>query len=209
MKKILWRFFCGILVILLIFGGYLGVNYFNGNVHAVIPGEIYRSGQLNDKQLAHYTSRYHIKTLINLRGHWSKDPWYRVETHFVRAHQLHYYTFRFSSYELPEKSALRELVAVLQTVPKPLMFHCEGGADRTGMAAAISMILFYPNASLTQIKRQVSWRYNAISRQSVGYQVMRNYFSLFKANHLSSSRDNFMRWLYLPTPLKPYSGWFL
>src|SRR3990167_147796 len=205
MKKLLYS----LLSIPLIFGGFLGFNYYSGNVHVVAPGKIIRTGQLDEKQLSRYTQQYHIKTLINLRGAWPGNGWYQVESQFVATQRIHYRTFRFSSYDLPTKSQLRALVNALLAYPKPLMFHCEGGADRTGMASAISLILFNPTATEAQIRKQASWRYNAISNRSVGYQVMRNYFAWLKAHHLSSSRDNFLIWLNSPEPMKPYRGWFL
>lgn len=188
---------------------FLGYNYFSGNVHTVIPGKIYRSAQFDHKRLLYYTDKLHLKSMINLRGAWPKNHWYQVESSFAKTHRLHYFPLQFSSYLLPTKKQLRELVHVLQTAPKPLIFHCEGGADRTGMAAAISVILFDKDPSLMQIKRQASWHYNVISRFTVGYQVMRNYFAWLKAYHYHSSKERFLEWVNSPVKMKPYSGWFV
>lgn len=204
----------GILLILLgvlaiSFALFLGYNYFSGNVHTVIPGKVYRSAQFDHKQLTHYTDKFHLKTMINLRGSWPTNHWYQVESRFAKIHHLHYFPMKFSSYTLPTKKQLRELVHVLQIAPKPLIFHCEGGADRTGMAAAISVILFDKDPSMTFIKRQASWRYNAISRFTVGYQVMRNYFAWLKEHHYHSSKERFLEWVNSPVKMKPYEGWFV
>lgn len=187
---------------------HLGINYFSGNVHTVIPGKIYRTAQLNKKQLTRVNEKLHLKSMINLRGKWPNDHWYQVESQFAKAHHLNYYPIQFSAYRLPTKKRLRELVHLLQTVPKPLSFHCEGGADRTGLAAAISVILFQKNPTLTQIKRQASWHYNAISRETVGYQVLMNYFAWLKKVHYQQSKSHFLQWLYSPVKMKPYKGRF-
>jgi hypothetical protein len=100
-------------------------------------------------------------------------------------------------------------VHVIQTAPKPMIFHCEGGADRTGMASAISVILFDKNPTKAQIERQASWHYNAISRFTVGYQVLRNYFAWLKLHHYQSSKTKFLEWLNSPVKMKPYNGWFV
>ena len=92
--------------------------------------------------------------------------------------------------------------------PKPLIFHCEGGADRTGMAAAISVILFEKNPTKWEIERQASWHYNAISPDTVGYQVLQNYFAWLAKNHYALSKAHFLQWVNSSVVMKPYHGWF-
>ena len=188
--------------------GHLGYNYFSGNVHAVIPNKIYRTAQLDDAQLTKVTKQLHLKTIINLRGKWPDNKWYQVESQFAKKHHLNYYSVQFSAYNLPKVDRLRRLVHLLQTAPKPLAFHCEGGADRTGMAAAISVILFDKNPTITDIKKQASWHYNAISLKTVGYQVMMNYFTWLKQHHYKQSKARFLEWLHSPLKMKPYHGRF-
>lgn len=198
-----------LLFIIFLLTSFFAYNYFSGNVHTVIPGQIYRSGQLNNKQLLKYTKKYHIKTIINLRGIYRNAHWYQVESQFVKAHNIIYYSPWFKSNRLPPKKSLQHLVYLLETVPKPLMFHCEGGADRSGMAAAISYILFKPNASIAQIKRQDSWIYNALLRKSVGHQLLPNYFNYLKQHHQASSKAAFMAWLNSPEKLTPHFETFI
>lgn len=210
MKKLSQLILALFLAFLLFFLGHLGYNYFIiDNVHTVIPGKIYRSAQLNHARLTKVTRQFHIKTIINLRGKWPTNHWYQVESQFAKTHHIHYVPIQFSSYSLPPKKELRKLVRILQTAPKPLIFHCEGGADRTGMAAAISVILFDKNPTMRQIKKQDSWRYNAISPRTVGYQVLRNYFEWLRQNHLTSSKENFLTWVNSSAKMKPYHGWFV
>lgn len=208
------RKFCSILmgviaILLLLLVIRMGYYYFSDNVHTVIHGQIYRSAQWNESGLSRYTKQFQLKTIINLRGAWPGNGWYQVESRFAASHHLHYYPIQFSAYSLPTKERLRELVQLLETAPKPLVFHCEGGADRTGMAAAISVILFDKHPTLDEIRRQASWHYNAISPKTVGYQVMRNYFAWLKAHHETSSKQHFLTWLNSPEKMKPYHGWFL
>lgn len=209
-KKTFLIFLSSIGIAFFILAGRLGYNFFTDNVHTVIPGEIYRTAQLDHAGLKKYTKQLDIKAIINLRGVWKNDHWYQVESQFAKKHYLHYYPIQFSAYELPSKQELRELVQLLETAPKPLMVHCEGGADRAGMAAAISVILFDHQATFSQIQRQVSWRYNVISSRTAGYQMLRNYFAWLKQNHYRhSTQKRFLVWLALPVEMKPYYGWFL
>ncbi len=208
-KKLLIILSSIFIVILLFFLTHLSINYFSGNVHTVIPNIIYRSAQLKEKQLTHYSEKFHLHSMINLRGAWENNHWYQVETKFIKNHHIHYFPMRFFAYALPSKSELQLLVTLLQTAPKPLIFHCEGGADRTGLAAMISVILFQPAHTITELKHQVSWRYNVISPRSVGYQVLKNYLAWLEQHHDQSSKERFMEWLYSPEPLRSYHGWFL
>ncbi|PIZ04286.1 MAG: tyrosine protein phosphatase [Gammaproteobacteria bacterium CG_4_10_14_0_8_um_filter_38_16] len=199
-----------LIIALLTVGGRLAYNFFGDNVHNVIPGKIYRTAQLDQAGLKKYTRKFHLKTIINLRGSWPSNHWYQVESHFAKIHHLHYYSLQFSAYHVPTKKMLRKLVQLLQTAPQPLAFHCEGGADRTGMAAAISVILYDKNATAAQIERQASWHYNAVSPRTVGYQVMRNYFAWLKKNHhVHSSKLLFLEWMKSSVKMKPYKGWFV
>jgi len=189
--------------------GHLGYNLFTDNVHTVIPGEIYRTAQLDHAGLTHYSKKFYLKTIINLRGNNPQDHWYRVEKQFATTHHINYYSSPFSAKNLPSKKQLRQLVKWLEFAPKPLAFHCKSGADRTGMAAAISVILFEKNPSINDIKRQASWHYNAISSETVGYQLMKNYFAWLKKYHFKQSRTHFLEWIFSPAKMKRYSGWFL
>lgn len=191
-------------------GGRLAYNFFTHNVHTVIPNKIYRTAQLNHAGLTKYTKKLGLKTIINLRGAWPSNHWYQVESQFAKTHQIHYYSLQFSAYQLPKKQMIRRLVTVLETAKKPLAFHCEGGADRTGLASIISVILFDKHPTIRQLEHQASWYYNAISPRTVGYQVLRNYLAWLKAHHdAQSSKQLFLQWLHSPVKMKPYHGWFL
>lgn len=200
-----------IAILAVIVGSRLAYNYLTDNVHTVISGKIYRTAQLDHAGLKKYTKQFGLKTIINLRGRWPSNHWYQVENHFAKQHNLHYYALQFSAYHLPKKEMVRKLVSVLETAPKPLAFHCEGGADRTGMASIISVILFDKDSpTITQLKHQASWYYNAISPRTVGYQMLRNYLAWLKQNHhVQSSKKLFLEWLNSSTKMKPYHGWFL
>ena len=206
-KKIL-KISVVVAIVPLLFFVYLGINFYSGNEHVVIPGQIYRSGQLNAAELKKYTEKYHIKTIINLRGAFPDSEWYQVEHKFAATHRINYFSLKFLAHTLPSKSELQYLVYLLEISRKPLLFHCEGGADRTGMAAAISLILFKPDASIHDIKIQDSWIYNTISPTTVGYQVVANYFDFLKKNHQVSSKAVFFAWLNSPEEMQPYYGYF-
>ena len=103
------------------------------------------------------------------------------------------------------KAKLQKLVYILQAAPKPLLVHCKYGADRSGLAAAISIVLS-GNKSLDAMQDQISWQYNVLSPVTIGYQVMRNYLFWLRQHTLSYGKKSFMYWLNNVKSLKRYSG---
>jgi protein tyrosine/serine phosphatase len=121
------------------FAAYLGYQQLRGNFHEVVAGQLYRSGQLTADQIAYYTRRYGIRTIINLRGSSEKSLWYRDEVAASKALGLVHVNFAMSANrELPLDRAT-QLEAILRDVPKPVLIHCRSGSDRSGLASAIFM----------------------------------------------------------------------
>lgn len=117
-------------------GAYLGIQYLTGNVHEVIAGQFYRSGQLSSAKLAAVIERYGIRTVLNLRGE-SKRPWYLNEVATTERLGARHVDFRMSAAKQMSVAEIDQLVSLMRDAPKPLLIHCEGGADRTGLAAVI------------------------------------------------------------------------
>ena len=116
---------------------YLGLQYLNGNFHEVIAGELYRSGQLTPEWIDHYVDKTGIKTIVNLRGKNVGAQWYDAEVSEASKKGVAHIDFAMSAKrELSEAQAV-ELIAILKSAQKPILIHCEGGADRTGLASAI------------------------------------------------------------------------
>jgi protein tyrosine/serine phosphatase len=125
-----------IAVVLGSLAAYAGVLQISGNFHTVIAGQLYRSAQPTSAQLERYVRDHGIETVINLRGENTAD-WYRQEIATSEKLGIKHIDFRMSaSQELdPERAA--ELVAVMKSAPKPILIHCQAGADRSGLASAL------------------------------------------------------------------------
>ena len=63
----------------------------------------------------------------------------------------------FSSGRLPSVNELRQLVEVLDHTEYPILFHCQRGADRTGLASALALLLC-TDASFAEGRRQLGLR---------------------------------------------------
>ena len=116
--------------------GWAGLLRVTGNVHEIEPG-VYRSGQLGADRLSAFVAGHGIKTVINLRGAHPGRPWYDAEAEAVRRAGADLVSLPLSASHEPDPATLAALVRDLEGARKPLLIHCEAGADRSGLAAAL------------------------------------------------------------------------
>ncbi len=126
-----------LLALLLAAMALFGWLVWEGNYHTVLRGELYRSGQLSATQLEEHIRHDHIRSIINLRGAAPRSEWYRQELAVARKEGVAHRDIDLSA-DVPLSAAqMKQLVALMADLPKPLLLHCLGGADRTGLAAAL------------------------------------------------------------------------
>ena len=118
-------------------GLYLAILQLSGNFHPVIPGELYRSAQPSPQRLAVYQQEYGIRTVLNLRGNNTGKAWYDQEVAAAQRLGMAHIDFRMSSKREFTQPRAAELLAILKTAAKPVLIHCDGGADRSGLVAAL------------------------------------------------------------------------
>jgi protein tyrosine phosphatase (PTP) superfamily phosphohydrolase (DUF442 family) len=210
MKKFRLIHLCWImpLVVILSFGTYLITNLITNNFHAVIPGKVYRSAQLQPNVLQGLTNKYHFKSIINLRGPHPDSSWYVSELKVSHQNRIHHYNIILPAHGLATKQELRKLVLTISSAQKPMLIHCREGADRTGLASSIAVILSGNKNSHYAIS-QVSWYYNVLSPDTVGYQILNNYFNWLKLNKLPFGKNSFLEWINANTPLRQHHGFFI
>ena len=126
----------GFLALLLLCGIWMGVQQLIGNFHTVVAGEFYRAARFDASEIAGFQKDYGIRTIINLRGT-GKSDWYKQEVAQSQALGINHLDFPLSaSKELTQKE-VEALIAMMRDAPKPILVHCRGGADRSGIAAAL------------------------------------------------------------------------
>jgi protein tyrosine phosphatase (PTP) superfamily phosphohydrolase (DUF442 family) len=127
------------------------------NKHVVVPGRVYRSAQLSPGQLAAFVRGRGVRTVINLRGR-PFDDWYPAEMRATQALGVSQEDITTSANRLPSPGEIRRLIEVFDRSEHPLLIHCQQGADRTGLAAAMYQLL-YTDASYEAARRQCSLRF--------------------------------------------------
>ena len=121
---------------------FLPASYFiymeeQGNFHPITPGEAYRSAQLDQDKLRHYIRKYHIKSNFNLRGKRTAGSWQREELSVGKECGCRHYDLSLPPDQSPSRQQINKLLYLFETAPRPILLHCEAGADRTGLAAAL------------------------------------------------------------------------
>ena len=182
----------------MLFSIYIGV--FGGNVHVVQEGRVYRSAQLTGvgiqpesarlagRGLADVLEKYRIKTVINLRGKSDDANWYFAETAISRSHNAAHLDIPLSAVRMPPPESLRELLAAFDTAPYPIIYHCQAGADRTGLVSTIYANV-YENQPLDEAENsQLTWRRGHFSFSKT--HPMDDFFNLYrKTGNGMSLRD--------------------
>jgi protein tyrosine/serine phosphatase len=138
--------------------GHLAYLHFSGNFHQVVAGEVYRSAQVSDADIADYQSRFGIRSILNLRGASPGEAWYDGEVAASATLGVEHVDFRMNaSQELGFADAAR-LIALMREMPKPLLVHCRHGSDRTGLAISLYLAAV-KGADETEAEGQLSLWY--------------------------------------------------
>jgi protein tyrosine/serine phosphatase len=146
----------GLVVVLV--GGWAGYLRLSGNFHAVEEGILYRSAQLSLDQFERKIRGHGIKTVINLRGENSSEDWYKDELRAASATAVRHIDFPLSAVTEVSDEKLAKLTELLRDSPRPILVHCEGGADRSGLASALFELMI-EKRPVSVAAEQLSLRY--------------------------------------------------
>jgi protein tyrosine phosphatase (PTP) superfamily phosphohydrolase (DUF442 family) len=130
--KKLFTFLMFLLVIVLLWAGYFFVY---GNFHKV-DKDVYRSAQLFSFNMPYYVKKYHIKSILNLRGT-SKKEWYKNELAIAKKYHMAHYDYGIGDRRIATMKEMNTIIDFIKQAPKPLLIHCKMGADRTSLAVAL------------------------------------------------------------------------
>lgn len=135
-RRPIWRRLCLALLPLLAIGAWVLYLLGTDNLHSIVHGEAYRAGQMNSNELARCIEQHGIRSIINLRGEHPEEVWYREELQVADSQRVIHRSLALSASKPISPEQWGEIVHLLLTVPKPVLIHCNGGADRTAFVAA-------------------------------------------------------------------------
>lgn len=184
------------------------------NFEEVAEG-VYRSNHPDHKRFKAYADMG-IKAVLNLRGE-AQQPHYLFEVESCAKLGLDLITVHMSARQAPERKKLRQLLRVFKTIERPFLIHCKSGADRTGLVAALYLMV-HEGQSVEEARKQLSFRYLHIRRSSTG--ILDHFLDVYAARNAQSpiSIEDWIRHEYRrekliksfaakQAALKPWQGW--
>jgi hypothetical protein len=169
----------------------------SNNFHPILDGLLYRSGQLNPKALDDCIVRYDLRSIVNLRGPHPTERWYQDEQEVAHRHDVRVYDLTLISSSPPTTGEMRRLVRILLTCPKPALIHCQSGIDRSGLVAAVAVLLLgdvgSPGEALAELHLwygHLPWRRSSVWTTN----LVRSYERWLAASDVRHSRERFREW---------------
>ena len=160
--KLRRRFFISALALFpLLTAGYFLYMEEQGNFHPITDGEAYRSAQLDRDKFEYYIKKYGIKSILNLRGRHLDEPWYQEEKRVSAELNIAHYDLPLSATHKPSEEDVRKLLEIFEYAPRPVLIHCQAGADRSGLVAAMWKVVVDKEPKL-EAKKQLSFLYGHI-----------------------------------------------
>jgi protein tyrosine phosphatase (PTP) superfamily phosphohydrolase (DUF442 family) len=158
------------------------------NFGTVIPGKLYRANHPTPGRLGRWARRYGLRTLVNLRGHrqcgsdaLSRDAAARLG--------LEHIDMAFESRGAPHRDRVLRFAEIYRTMRTPALLHCKSGADRTGLAAGLAILL--EGGTTAQALAQLSLRFGHLRRSSTG--ILDAFFVLYATQ--AEGRLGFLDWV--------------
>jgi protein tyrosine/serine phosphatase len=166
------------------------------NFHVVVSGQVYRSGQPSPARLARMVRDYGIRSVINLRGDFMPSHRYEAEIRAARELGLQLIDAGLWSNCLPQVSEACAVIDAIDTAAPPVLLHCQSGSDRTGLAAAL-VLLLHTDADLACARMQMSLHYGhaPIGRPAVLDRFLDMYQDWLQTRDLTHSADRLRWWV--------------
>ncbi|MHA7878154.1 MAG: fused DSP-PTPase phosphatase/NAD kinase-like protein [Saccharospirillum sp.] len=120
-----------------------------------ITATAWRGNQPNRWQIKRLAARG-VRTVVSLRGLNNAAGLFEIEA--CRRAGVELIPFKMSSRGTPKAERVLAFSQMVHRVDKPVLFHCKSGADRSGFAMALYLILT-GEGTIEQARAQLSWRY--------------------------------------------------
>ncbi|MBI0536658.1 protein tyrosine phosphatase [Roseomonas sp. KE2513] len=159
------------------------------NWGVVVPGRLYRSNHPSPWQLRDAARRLSLRTVINLRGQrvdCGSDALSRGEAARLG---LTHVDAPFESRGAPHRDRLLRLAGIFAEMAEPALIHCKSGADRTGLAAGVFLLL--GGGTSAEALGQLHWRHGHVSASRTG--ILDAFFRLYARE--AEGRVPFLDWV--------------
>lgn len=139
---------------------------------------VYRSNHPDHKRFEAYAAMG-IRTVLNLRGV-AKQPHYLFEAESCERLGLTLVTISMSARQAPKADQLIKVIDAFETIERPFLMHCKSGADRTGLVAALYLMV-QEGEPVEVARRQLGFRYLHIRRTATG--ILDHFLDVYAARN--------------------------
>ena len=114
---------------------------FRNNFQCVVPGKVYRSGQLPSAVMLKALRAHKIRSVIDLRRNAGRmDKSGCTEKDLVNHAGAAYFQVKLNAKKIPCRAKVEELLHVFDKAEVPVLIHCSSGTHRTGVSAALWLL---------------------------------------------------------------------
>jgi protein tyrosine phosphatase (PTP) superfamily phosphohydrolase (DUF442 family) len=169
--------------------------WFEGNLAVVDPGRVIRSAQPTT-ELPRLIEVFHLRSILNLRGGSGSDWWYDAEVKAAEVHGVTFYDLPLAATRRPTRRELLFLTDLLENCPYPILIHCKSGADRTGLASALYLMV-KRNEPPEQAENALALEFGHVPVLGTEHlhEPLREYAAWLKDRGLDHSPDRFRAWV--------------
>ena len=169
--------------------------WFQGNLGVVDPGKVIRSAQPTS-QLERLGQGFPDQVHPQLAGRKPGGLVVRRRGADGPASGLAYYDLPLSATRRPTRHELLQLIDVLERCPYPLLIHCKSGADRTGLASALYLML-QRGETPEQAEEAFSLEFGHVPFGGTEHlhEPLDEYAAWLKANGLAHTAERFRAWV--------------
>lgn len=195
------KWFVSVLVVCLVAVICLGYYYFffvyRANFREVVAGKVYRSAQPLPAHLEKWIGRYGIRTIINLRGNAGKVT--AAEQAVADKLGVNMISVKLGSKNPLPKDSLAELIKIIETAEQPILIHCSGGTERTGVVSTLAAMAIgkedYDTAKWQAYVPPGPWKRKKHNNYSHVSDIFRSYESYCNDKELNRNGcDRFKQW---------------
>lgn len=123
-------------------------------MRTVIPGQVFRSPQLDTGTLQKAITDFGLRSVLNLRGRGHGRNWFADERTTCEKAGVAHVTVTFDIDEWPPRPVTLKFLETIDSLPQPFLMHCNRGVDRTGWAGAF--VILADGGSLEDAERQLA-----------------------------------------------------
>jgi hypothetical protein len=153
--------------------------WWDSNLGIVDPGRVIRAAQPTTR-LSDIIKEHHLASILNLRGGSFKDAWYTAEVRSADAAGVAFFDLPLNATRRPTRRELLQLIDTLDRCRYPLLIHCKAGADRTGLASAIYLMMHRGEPPRQALRT---------------FTLFHSHVPLFGPEHLHEPLDEYAAWL--------------